>query len=990
MLLVLGILILATILIVGLLQFSSVDRAASQVSFQGERARLFADMGLDYAVSQIRDATTAGSQAGKFWASQPGRITVFNSVGTVDTASSRTLISYDPNAGTSTNTGTVDLNQATFSGTHPIASPYGVTAPAMPAAWVNVQQDPLAAASAQNPVVGRYAFWVDDETTKMNINTADGTAKAAASSFGAGTPPEVSLQSLTESGTAISATQAAAISTQTGALPATGVTGRFFSSVRDILGVPGVSSTILPENLSDITTYNRAPELNQFGEPRIYLASIGLNNPANTILENGAVGAQITQAASGVTPPGLPLTEVYPSSGYYNAISKVSAGNQLPGFTSGIGTPPSGLVPPVFSPKFYPLPQYFAYAPYIGDSLTQTFPRGASASFPNFYADDYMMGMRIAQYLENMNSQGVAVQWPVYPGADTKGFSGKYTKRQIDSITLQLLGLMKEGVYSDNAFTYSLPPVMAKGFLSGLPVAGVGRVPRVTQVQVQVTTGSSTMQNKTQVGTPNITVPYLTFTVNVQWFFPDGFVGASLNHLSFGWQHGNYSQISPNPNTQFMCLLDYPDAPTVNIIAPSLTIRRPNSGGATVFTPSKTVSGVLVPGSGPSCLGDYWMDQQLVITDEQHKPAGVDLFGNDPTVADPDQTKAALYHPYTYTGTPGTTSGIYNGSGPGLSVSGNLLGACPALEMAAGGFNSAAANWPAGQYRTMCNRFQTATYPTKPGVTQINISGGISVWTTGPSGSTWFQADPTPLDSLRGPIYTGEDITINGAARDAVLAAVIPISMQLSIPGTQTVTMAVADPAVNKFAGDWQSVTPGNVQAPSSATTSPNIYTASSVSGGVPPGYMGSAGGDPAAIWWPPQLVTIPKIQRFPSAGYLQYLHTGIMPDPSQRSERYSLRFGQYGARHSVPAVELRALDRREPADGRRHELSRLGDARSLHRACLAAGEPHAASARELSYLRRRDHGAHQSELDELLFPHASAHDADARFNARLEDGELV
>jgi hypothetical protein len=40
-------------------------------------------------------------------------------------------------------------------------------------------------------------------------------------------------------------------------------------------------------------------------------------------------------------------------------------------------------------------------------------------------------------------------------------------------------------------------------------------------------------------------------------------------------------------------------------------------------------------------------------------------------------------------------------------------------------------------------------------------------------------------------------------------------------------------------------------------------------------------GGDPASAWWPPQSVYIPKSQRFPSAGYLQYIHTGLMPDPA-------------------------------------------------------------------------------------------------------------
>ncbi|HEY5811690.1 MAG TPA: hypothetical protein VIT23_03435 [Terrimicrobiaceae bacterium] len=44
----------------------------------------------------------------------------------------------------------------------------------VPASWVYLLRDPTKPADADNPIIGRYAFWMDDENARININTAYG------------------------------------------------------------------------------------------------------------------------------------------------------------------------------------------------------------------------------------------------------------------------------------------------------------------------------------------------------------------------------------------------------------------------------------------------------------------------------------------------------------------------------------------------------------------------------------------------------------------------------------------------------------------------------------------------------------------------------------------------------------------------------------------------------------------------------------------------
>ena len=88
----LSILVLVTILVLGIMTISRTERITASSYFETRRAKSLGMMGVDNATALIRQACEAGSQTGKFWASQPGKITVFNGNGTVDAASSRFLL----------------------------------------------------------------------------------------------------------------------------------------------------------------------------------------------------------------------------------------------------------------------------------------------------------------------------------------------------------------------------------------------------------------------------------------------------------------------------------------------------------------------------------------------------------------------------------------------------------------------------------------------------------------------------------------------------------------------------------------------------------------------------------------------------------------------------------------------------------------------------------------------------------------------------------
>jgi len=224
---VLCFLVIIAVVIVMFLTSVSMERRAASSTQTLVSNRQLSDMAVSLVQAQIRQATTRGATIA--WASQPGMIRTFSSSGGLDTAYklySATDFSVTNNLSANlaaelasakanwTNSACyADLNAPVtqVEGTQtniifPIADPrafgrvdgfsftsdFGATTNTvspklpMPVQWIYMLQDgtlvapasvsinsiSLPGASSTNPAVGRIAYWTDDDSAKININTA--------------------------------------------------------------------------------------------------------------------------------------------------------------------------------------------------------------------------------------------------------------------------------------------------------------------------------------------------------------------------------------------------------------------------------------------------------------------------------------------------------------------------------------------------------------------------------------------------------------------------------------------------------------------------------------------------------------------------------------------------------------------------------------------------------------------------------------------------
>lgn len=216
---VLIVLALLTGLILGFFMLASSESKSAGVFRSGGDGQELARAAADVVIAQIRAATT---EEGSAWASQPGAIRTYSAGSKPGEPAHRVYKLYS--SGTLTVSGTgfnaalevppanwasqpglfVNLNRPA-NGHYPIADPAALekvegfevtdnafkTDLAMPVRWLYVLQDgSMVAPESQsgstvsfpagkgptkaNPVVGRVAFWADDESAKVNVNTAGG------------------------------------------------------------------------------------------------------------------------------------------------------------------------------------------------------------------------------------------------------------------------------------------------------------------------------------------------------------------------------------------------------------------------------------------------------------------------------------------------------------------------------------------------------------------------------------------------------------------------------------------------------------------------------------------------------------------------------------------------------------------------------------------------------------------------------------------------
>jgi uncharacterized protein (TIGR02600 family) len=222
LIIVLSCLVLLAALAIGLLNRVEADRANASAYRGSTLTRNLAEYAINVVMAQISGATKSDPTLA--WASQPGAIRTYSASGSTLQniyklySSTNMVVSAFPSgdtnlSGWANNTALfTDLNARVVSGTgasartnYPILDPSAVgvvqgfdiigaptttTQPApMPVNWLYLLEDgtlvapasaagnntvAVAGASAANPIVGRIAFWTDDDTSKININTASG------------------------------------------------------------------------------------------------------------------------------------------------------------------------------------------------------------------------------------------------------------------------------------------------------------------------------------------------------------------------------------------------------------------------------------------------------------------------------------------------------------------------------------------------------------------------------------------------------------------------------------------------------------------------------------------------------------------------------------------------------------------------------------------------------------------------------------------------
>jgi len=244
---VLSILVLLTILVVGLTVATRLERSASFYDKERNRADLFARMGVDLGVALLIDATATN----RYWVSSPGRITA-SPVSTFGPPTEQIALSSGYTNSTNANV-SADLNRPALMGNDRILDPNGTN---LPMRWIYLQENGSYTNVTNAQSVGRFAFWIDDESTRVNLNTAAARTASSPNSW----PSQVSLGVLPGmSGFA------AAI--------AASVTNAPLSTPFEILGRNTSWTNALFTNRFFLTHYNQDPDVTPWGQLRTVLTT---------------------------------------------------------------------------------------------------------------------------------------------------------------------------------------------------------------------------------------------------------------------------------------------------------------------------------------------------------------------------------------------------------------------------------------------------------------------------------------------------------------------------------------------------------------------------------------------------------------------------------------------------------------------------------------------------------------------------------------------
>ncbi|HSJ03925.1 MAG TPA: hypothetical protein VK956_15790 [Verrucomicrobium sp.] len=296
------ILALITIMVLGYANLVRNETVASGAHLDRSGAQAYAQMGVDMVTGVLRHHT---ADTGKVWASQPGAVLVpvENATGSalirlgrrlplhsgLPSAAALALDPADPLA-------PVNLNVQTFNdqapATHVItdqrtdpANP-GSPIATMPLRWVYVRADGTlddsetpSLTNSTNPLVGRFAWWADDEGTKININTAwkrnAASGTGVKNPFATSHPASINLLSLMDFGMTTAMVDMLHLKVAPDPYDFS-IVNRFFNSPRELRALDsadGSFTSVLNDAKFEVTHYNHEPDTTFFNEPRIVLTT---------------------------------------------------------------------------------------------------------------------------------------------------------------------------------------------------------------------------------------------------------------------------------------------------------------------------------------------------------------------------------------------------------------------------------------------------------------------------------------------------------------------------------------------------------------------------------------------------------------------------------------------------------------------------------------------------------------------------------------------
>lgn len=285
----LGFLVMITILVVAMMENTRIDRPAASSHFERMRAAQYAQAGVERVTATLGQFTSGSN---RYWVSQPGQLIV----STTNNGLKASVPLHSGSISVTTGAGAV-LNIATLR--DPASNVITDGNNSMPVQWVQVlsdgtpdrvleydaSADPVGyywkanadfLPTAANPIAGRYAYWADDESCKINYNTAWGRRPANTSP--AGSPTQIDLTALTGlDNVGLTGTMADALHAHITSDPNyQSLNKGFFNTPSDArqmdVDSPGIAA-VLEKYKFYVTHYNHDPDTTFFNQPRIVLTT---------------------------------------------------------------------------------------------------------------------------------------------------------------------------------------------------------------------------------------------------------------------------------------------------------------------------------------------------------------------------------------------------------------------------------------------------------------------------------------------------------------------------------------------------------------------------------------------------------------------------------------------------------------------------------------------------------------------------------------------